>query len=67
MMSYLNMNFVYSATREIDVAIDHLTLIFDAREKMEKILRSSILKLHNLNTILSQNICNKYGNGWSTE
>ena len=50
MLSYLNMNFIYSATREIDEAIDHFekrqTLIFDAREKMEKILRSSILKFH---------------------
>ena len=50
MLSYLNMNFIYSATREIDEAIDHFekrqTLIFDARERMEKILRSSILKFH---------------------
>ena len=51
MMSYLNMNFVYSSTREIDEAIDHFekrtTLIYGAREKMEKILRSSIMKFHN--------------------
>ena len=50
MMSYLHMNFVYSATREIDEAIDHFekraTLICDSHEKMEKILRSSILKFH---------------------
>ena len=50
MLSYLNMNFIYSATREIDEAIDHFekreTLVFDTREKMEKILRSSILKFH---------------------
>ena len=36
MMSYMNMNFVFSATREIDDAIDHFekrqTLIFDAQE-----------------------------------
>ena len=50
MNSYLFMNFVFSATREIDEAIDHFEkrspLIYGAREKMEKILRSSILKFH---------------------
>lgn len=50
MMSYLHMTCMYSATREIDEAIDHFekraTLIFDSREKMEKILRRNILKFH---------------------
>ena len=45
MMSFLNINFINSATREIDEAIDHFekgnTMIYGARDKMERILRNS--------------------------
>ena len=50
MMSFLNINFINSATREIDEAIDHFekrnTMIYGARDKMERILRNSLLKFH---------------------